>query len=271
MKLPDSVFYHLLRIFAFFFAAHGRTHLSFRALGSESLSTTLKRPLTLILMLLCWAQPSLRLALVYGDTSELSIGSGLGYSAPYIEDRALSTLGLHQAHHKLNLSAQLGLSPQWGAGVLIGWGRSQQVERSLLTPSRSTCSASLSCHALSYSAGGQSVQGKLRLSYTPLDHLSPSLWWGGGGWSRWRSESFELIKGDAQQRVTRALPEAHWWGYSLELGTGIYWRFMSRWSTLIALELEYKQALNEPSSAALHNLYFGVTLWLNYHRYLRLL
>lgn len=208
---------------------------------------------------------------LYADTSELSIGIGSRVNTPIQNQFNYEDLGLTQQSFDLATLVQLGISQAWHLGTELSVRRSPLTPISVDPGSVPSCSFSLPCHPSTYVSEGHTLDLKLRGTYQPLDWISPIIWGGGGLWKRWRNQAYELIGKENKTSLSYQLKKQQWWGYHLAIGTGLYWRFASKWSTILGLELELQRSHKNILKPALNDLYIGVSLWLNYHQYLRLI
>lgn len=204
------------------------------------------------------------------DRSELGLSLGSKHLSPSDEGERRGPLGLHQELGALEVMSQLGISRDWSLGLSLGLGRAWPSERSSASLINPDCSEELDCYKLRYLTEVLDLDLGLSALYIPLDLVSPVVMTTGALWGRWRTEAYELIADGSEQRVSRSLGGARWLGHSLSLGGGVYWRFLSRWSTMFTLSVEHKQELGTSGLPTLENLSFGVSLWLTYHRYVRL-
>jgi len=204
------------------------------------------------------------------DRSELGLGLDARYGAPLGKvKRSIDSLGVDQPSRELMYLTQLGLTPRWTIGAGLGWGYEHQEADDFIEPSGFMCPEDQACRARTIVWTTHSATLSLRLSYTPLDWLSPTMWGEVGAWRRWRAEAHEQLSEGPSALIAHRFGQETWWGHSLRVGGGLYWRFLSRWSTVIGLHLQREQVLN-PSASRDTPLSLGVSFWLSYHHYVRL-
>lgn len=204
------------------------------------------------------------------DRSELGIGLDARYSAPISElNRSIDALGAEPPSLELKGLTQLGLTPQWTLGAGFAWGYAHQETDNFTDPSGVPCLEGQACRASSIVSTTHSASLTLHLSYTPWDWLSPTIWGEVGAWRRSRSEAYETLSTGPSALIAHRYAQEVWWGHKLIVGGGLYWRFLSRWSTILGVQLQHEQVLT-PSVPRSNHLTLGVSIWLNYHYYLRL-
>jgi len=212
---------------------------------------------------------SISLPSAMADRSELSVGLAAGVMAPRDGLTSPGLLGLRATRLSAELIAQFGLSESLNLGISLGALEVPLKERSVAL-SAEPCELSEGCHSSAQLLSAQGGRAALRLSHIPYDQLSPLSWLELGGWRLDSAPSYELLRGGGDALRAAPIESARWWGLSLELGLGVSWRFLSRWSMSAALELELPWVLTHqiPTEELIG---LGGSILISYHSYLRIL
>jgi hypothetical protein len=230
---------------------------------------TLKALQTTVIIMVVMSSLSLSLTSARADRSELSVGVAAGVMAPRDGLTTPELLGLRAPRLSAELLAQFGLSQSLNLGLSLGALEVPAQERRAAL-SAEPCELSEGCHSSAQLLSAQGGRAALRLSHIPYDQLSPLSWLELGGWRLSRAPSYELLRGGGSALRAAPLDPARWWGLSLELGLGVSWRFLSRWSMSAALELELPWVLNHRVPTA-ELIGLGGSILISYHSYLRIL